>query len=682
MRRHIRNIGIMAHIDAGKTTLTERILFNTGQLHTIGEVHKGTAEMDWRDIEKKHGITISAAATSCNWKDHTVTIIDTPGHVDFTIEVERSLRVLDSAIAVFSAVSGVEPQTETVWRQANKFKIPRICFINKMDCIGADFFRSVEMIREQLSANPLVLQLPMGFENSFNGIIDLLTMSAFIWKQDSNVPMEIAVPSEFLNDAHLYRKKLIEQLVEIDNNAMEIYLDDENNLKESDLLNLVRKGCIEQFFTPVLCGSAFRNIGIQTLLDAVVNYCPAPNDCPAIEGLDCLSGDVIKLTSSESGPLIALAFKVQMSRFGALTFIRLYTGKIVKGMSIANTTKGQKERISRIVQMHANDQIEVQDAVAGDIVAVTGLKITSSGDTLSDQSNQVILPGLKPPEPVIEAVIEPNSAIDQEKMSLALSQIAKEDPSLRISSDTETGQTLVRGMGELHLEILVESLLDEHDVNVSIGQPRVAYREAITERSEIVYTHRKQDGGAGQFANIKIVFEPIAEGKSGLVFENKIVGGAIPKEYIPSIEKALKQSLQEGVLASYPMLGLRATLIDGSYHKQDSSGLAFELAARKAYQLGVAKANPTLLEPVMKVEVNTPSEYLGSIIGDMNARRGVICETQVQANGHDIIAYVPLSNMFGYVNRLRTLSRGRATFTMQFNQYSVMPKNIVDDVLA
>lgn len=682
MRRFIRNIGIMAHIDAGKTTLTERILYNTGRLHSIGEVHKGTAEMDWREIEKKHGITISAAATSCEWDDHMITIIDTPGHVDFTIEVERSLRVLDSAVAVFSAVSGVEPQSETVWRQADKFEVPRLCFINKMDCIGADFTRSVQMIREQLSANPLIIQLPMGHENNFNGIIDLLSMTALVWENGSHLPTQIEVPEEFLVNAKKHRLKLIEELIELDNEAMEVYLNDENALEESDLRKLIRKGCIEKAFTPVLCGSAFQNIGIQALLDAIVNYCPSPMDCPLVEGMECQSDEVIEISSLEDSPLIALAFKVQMSRFGALTFVRIYAGKLSKGMSVANTSKGKKERINRIVRMHANDQTEVQEAIAGDIVAITGLKVTGSGDTLCDQTRQILLPGLSSPEPVIEAVIEPKAASDQEKMSIALSFIGREDPSLQICSDPETGQTLVKGMGELHLDILVESLQEEHGVHVSIGQPRVAYRETITRRSEITHKHRKQDGGAGQYAVVKFIFEPVPEGETGLIFENKIIGGAIPKEFIPSIENALKQSLQQGVLAEYPMIGLRAILVDGSYHKQDSSGLAFEIATRTAFKLGLAKANPALLEPMMKVEVHTPSDYLGSLIGDLNMRRGIISSSEAQNNGHEIIAYVPLVNMFGYVNKLRTLSRGRATFNMKFERYSLLPKNIADQLLA
>ncbi len=681
MKHTIRNIGIMAHVDAGKTTLTERILYNAGRLHKVGDVHKGTAEMDWRDLEKKHGITISAAATTCQWKDNAITIIDTPGHVDFTIEVERSLHVLDAAIAVFSAVSGVEPQSETVWRQADKFNVPRICFINKMDSLGADFMACVRMIEGRLSAKPLILQLPIGSEDKFEGVIDLLSMKAFIWEIDNHEPIERDIPDEYLELADLHRNQLLEQLVQNDLKVLEIYLDDSNRLELTDLKRLVRSGCINQTFTPVLCGSAFKNIGVQGLLDAIVDYCPSPEDRPAVKGKCLKTGEVTIHPPDKDQPLVALAFKVQMTRYGPLTFIRIYSGTMHKGMQVMNTVNHSIERISRIVQMHANTQTEIDQAVAGDIIAVTGLKNTSSGDTLSNTGNPVVLAGLTRPEPVIEAVIEPKTSADQKKMSLALNTIAREDPSLRLSTDPETGQTLVSGMGELHLNILVESLMEEYNVNVTIGAPRVAFRETITEKSDIDYTHKKQEGGLGQFARIRLIFEPAGETDTGLVFENRITGGVIPREYIPAVEKGLKNSLNEGVLAGYPVIGLKATLIDGAWHDKDSSGLAFETAAKKAYRLGLKKAQPVLLEPMMKVEVSTPSDYMGSLIGDLNSRRGTISATDATGNHCQITAIVPLANMFGYVNTLRSLSSGRATFTMQFDQYSRTPKAIAQVLL-
>ncbi len=681
MKHTIRNIGIMAHVDAGKTTLTERILYNTGRLHKIGDVHKGTAEMDWRDLEKKHGITISAAATTCEWKDNIITIIDTPGHVDFTIEVERSLRVLDAAIAVFSAVSGVEPQSETVWRQADKFNVPRICFINKMDSMGADFKACIKMIEERLSATPLILQLPIGSEETFHGVIDLLSMKAFLWEEGNHEPCEMEIPEDYLEQASLYREYLLEQLVQEDINILEVYLNDRDKLKNTDLSKLIRSGCIKQSFTPVLCGSAFKNIGIQNLLDAIVDYCPAPEDCDAVEGRCLKTGKTINHQPDADHSLVALAFKVQMTRYGPLTFVRIYSGTIQKGMQVMNTTEGSTERISRIVQMNANNQTEVQRAVAGDIIAVTGLKSTNSGDTLSGVRHQFVLAGLTKPEPVIEAVIEPTTSVDYEKMSLALATIAREDPSLRLNTDPETGQTLVSGMGELHLNILVESLIEEHNVNVTIGAPRVAFRETITEKAEIDYTHKKQDGGLGQYARVRLIFKPTGETETGLIFENRITDGAIPKEYIPAVEKGLKNSLHEGVLAGYPMIGLRATLVDGAWHKNDSSGLAFEIATKKAYRSGLQKAKPVLLEPMMKVEVSTPSDYLGTLIGDLNSRRGSIQATDATGSQFQITANVPLANMFGYVNTLRSLSSGRATFTMQFDQYSRTPKAIAKEYL-
>lgn len=681
MKRTIRNIGIMAHVDAGKTTLTERILYNTGRLHKIGDVHTGNTEMDWRDLEKKHGITISAAATSCEWKDATITIIDTPGHVDFTIEVERSLRVLDAAVAVFSAVSGVEPQSETVWRQADKFNVPRICFINKMDSMGADFTACVTMIRDRLDAKPLVLQLPIGAEADFKGIIDLVSMKAFKWETDDNEPVETPVPPGLLSEAETLREQLLEQLVQEDFNALEVYFDDRAKLKTADLVRLIRLGCIRQSFTPVLCGSAYKNIGIQNLLDAIADYCPAPEDCNAVESRNLKTGEIIQHRPEKDEPLVALAFKVQMTKYGPLTFIRLYSGRITKGQTVINTTEDTTERISRIVQMHANSQTEIDQAVAGDIIAVTGLKNTGSGDTLCSPKHKVLLSGLSKPEPVIEAVIEPKTSIDQKKMSQALATITREDPSLRLGSDPETGQTLISGMGELHLEILVESLMEEYNVEVTLGQPRVAFCETITKATEIDYTHKKQDGGAGQWARVKLLFEPIEDTETGLIFENKITGGAIPKEYIPSVEKGLKASMTEGVLAGYPMNGLRATLVDGAFHSNDSSGLAFEQAARRAYKAALPKARPALLEPVMKVEVNTPADHMGSIIGDLNSRRGIIIATDATGNTSQITAHVPLANMFGYVNTLRSISSGRATFTMQLDHYARVPGGIAESYM-
>jgi elongation factor G len=683
----VRNIGVMAHVDAGKTTLTERILFAAGRLHKMGEVHNGAAEMDWRDLEKKHGITISAAATYCSWGGCEITIIDTPGHVDFTIEVERSLRILDSAIALFSAVSGVQPQSETVWRQADRFGAPRLCFINKMDQQGADFWRTVGEIRDRLGGRPLVAQIPIGAEAGFRGVIDLVTMTALLWETENAPPVVAPIPDALRPEAEMRRRQMIEALAETDDKALALYLEEDvHAFDETRLKALIRKACVSGQVSPVLCGSAYRNIGVQPLLDAVASYCPAPTDRPPVEGANPATGAIETREASETAPLAAMVSKVQMSRFGALTFVRVYSGRMVRGMQALNATTGKPERIGRLLRMHADKETEVDEAVAGDIIAVAGLKGTRSGDALCDPAHPILLGGFVCPEPVIEAVIEPRQAADHERLSQTLANMAREDPSLRVAVDPETGQTLVSGMGELHLAICVESLKEEHNVEAIIGAPRVAYREAITASAEVEHTLRKQNGGVGQFAKVRLRFAPAAADETGLAFENRTVGGVLPAGFVSAVEKSLRLALQEGGLAGYPVIGLRATLLDGAFHARDSSAGDFEIAARAAFKEAFMQAEPALLEPIMRVEITMPGECMGGVIGDLQARRGSVLGQDARGEGlaavHVVEANVPLANMFGYVGALRSLSQGRAQFTMQFARYAPVPKRESAQIVA
>ncbi|KIJ89310.1 elongation factor G [Rickettsia asembonensis] len=689
---HIRNIGICAHIDAGKTTTTERILYYTGKSHKIGEVHEGGATMDWMEQEQERGITITSAATTCRWQDKIINIIDTPGHVDFTIEVERSLRVLDGAVAVFDGVAGVEPQSETVWRQADKYNVPRMCFVNKMDRMGADFYRCVEMIKDRLGAKPLVIQLPVGIEENFKGIIDLVKMKAVIWKDESLGAeyFEEDIPADMKDKAEEYRAKLLDTVVELDDHIMEKYLSGEE-VTEEEIKRLIRKGTISAAFYQVLCGSAFKNKGVQPLLDAVVDFLPSPIDIGIVKGMEVSTGEEKDLPISITEPFSALAFKIMNDPFvGSLTFIRIYSGKITSGSTVINTVKNKREKIGRMLLMHANNREDVKEASAGNIVALAGLKDTTTGDTLSDMDKQVILERMEFPEPVIELAVEPKSTADQEKMGLALSRLAAEDPSFRVSTDHETGQTVIKGMGELHLEIIIDRMRREFKVEANIGAPQVAYRETITKACEIDYTHKKQSGGAGQFARVKIIFEPLKEVKDlkdedknkTFVFESKIVGGAVPKEYIPGVEKGLNNIRETGVIAGYPMIDFKATLVDGAFHDVDSSVLAFEIAAKAAFREGMPKGNPKLLEPIMKVEVITPDEYMGDIIGDLNSRRGQIQSMDPRGNAQVVTANVPLAEMFGYVNTLRSLSQGRAQFSMTFSHYDQVPSQVADIIKA
>ena len=678
-----RNIGICAHIDAGKTTTTERILYYTGKSHKIGEVHEGGATMDWMEQEQERGITITSAATTCYWNGRRINIIDTPGHVDFTIEVERSLRVLDGAVAVFDGVAGVEPQSETVWRQADKYSVPRMCFINKMDRMGANFYRCVDMIKDRLGAVPLVTQLPIGIEENFKGLIDLIKMKAIIWK-DENLGAEYfyeEIPSDLAETAKKYRAELLDMAAETDDVILEKYLSGAE-LTEIEIKTAIRKGTISGKFVPILCGSAFKNKGVQPLLDAVVDFLPSPLDIDKVEGIDIDTGEKKDFKVSVSGPFSALAFKVMTDPFvGSLTFVRVYSGKIQSGTTIINTVKDQKERVGRMLLMHANEREDIKEAVAGDIVALAGLKNTTTGDTLCDIDNQIILERMEFPDPVIELSVEPKSTADQEKMSLALSRLAAEDPSFRVSTNQETGQTVIKGMGELHLEIIVDRMRREFKVEANVGAPQVAYRETITKSCEIDYTHKKQSGGAGQFARVKIIFEPQESG-AGFVFESKIIGGAIPREFIPGVEKGLNNIRDTGVVAGYPMIDFKATLIDGAFHDVDSSVLAFEIAAKAAFREGMPKGGPKLLEPIMKVEVVTPNEYMGDIIGDLNSRRGQMQSMDPRGNAQVIIANVPLAEMFGYVNNLRSLSQGRSQYSMEFSHYDQVPLHISETIKA
>ena len=676
-----RNIGIMAHIDAGKTTCTERVLYYTGKSYKIGEVHDGNAVMDWMEQEQERGITITSAATTCFWRDHRINIIDTPGHVDFTIEVERSLRVLDSAVAVFDSVAGVEPQSETVWRQADKYGVPRICFINKMDRVGADFHRCVRMFRERLGAKPLVLQLPIGNEADFVGVVDLLRMKGIVWK-DESLGAEYAfedIPADLLDEALEAREALIETAVEMDDAAMEAYLEGQEPDEET-LVRCIRKGTVKGLFVPVLCGTAFKNKGVQPLLDAIVDYMPAPTDVESIKGVKAGTDTPIERHNTDDEPFAALAFKVMADSFvGSLTFIRIYSGVVTSGMQIRNTTKDKRERVGRMLLMHANSREEVQEARAGDIVALAGLKETTTGDTLCDPSAQVVLERMEFPDPVIEIAVEPKSKADQEKMGVALQRLAAEDPSFQVATDSESGQTVIKGMGELHLEILVDRMKREFKVEANVGQPQVAYRETIGKSTQIDYTHKKQTGGSGQYARVQFRFEP-GESGTGVVFENSVVGGSVPREYIPGVEKGIKAAAQTGVLCGYPVTDIKVTLFDGASHDVDSSVMAFEIATRAAFREGLQKSSPVLLEPMMKVEVVTPEEYMGDIIGDLNSRRGQVSGMDQRANARIIDAIVPLANMFGYVSTLRSMSQGRAQFTMHFSHYAEVPHQVSEQV--
>jgi len=678
-----RNIGIMAHIDAGKTTTTERVLYYTGRSYKLGEVHDGTATMDWMEQEQERGITITSAATTCFWRDHRVNIIDTPGHVDFTIEVERSLRVLDGAVAVFDSVGGVEPQSETVWRQADKYGVPRICFVNKMDRVGADYYRCIEMMKERLGAKPVVMQLPVGEESNFVGVVDLLRMRAVIWKDETlGAEFEFGeIPHELKDKARQYHEQLVELAVEHDDTAMEAYLEGKAPDVET-LLRCVRKGTVSGAIVPVLCGSAFKNKGVQPLLDAVVDFLPSPMDIPPVKGEDVKSHAALTRRAADDEPFSALAFKIMTDPFvGSLTFARIYSGKLQSGTAVLNSTKDNRERIGRMLQMHANHREDIKEAYAGDIVALAGLKATTTGDTLCDMAKPIVLERMEFPEPVIEVAVEPKSKGDQEKMGVALARLADEDPSFRVTTDQESGQTVIKGMGELHLEIIVDRMRREFKVEANVGAPQVAYRETITKTIEHDYTHKKQTGGSGQFARVKIRFEPLPPG-SGFQFENDVVGGAVPREYVPGVEKGLKAARESGVLAGFPMIDFKATLIDGAYHDVDSSALAFEIAARACYREGIERARPVLLEPIMRVEVVTPEDYMGDVIGDLNSRRGHIQGMDARGNAHVINAMVPLANMFGYVNNLRSMSQGRATYTMHFDHYAQVPQAVADEVRA
>ncbi len=676
-----RNIGIMAHIDAGKTTTTERILYYTGVNHKIGETHDGAATMDWMEQEQERGITITSAATTCYWKGHRVNIIDTPGHVDFTVEVERSLRVLDGAITVFDSVAGVEPQSETVWRQADKYGVPRICFCNKMDRTGANFYRCLDMIVDRLGARPMAIQLPIGAEDEFRGIIDLLEMKAIVYTGNTaDSPIEITdIPADLKDKAEEYHNQLVEMAVEQDEQAMEDYLEGKEVSIET-LKKCIRKGTLAQDFVPVLCGTAFKNKGVQPLLDAVIEYLPSPVDIPAIEGTKPGTEDVLLRKPSDNEPLSALAFKIMNDPFvGSLTFTRIYSGVMNAGSYVYNSVKDKKERVGRMLLMHANKREDLKEAYAGDIIALAGLKDTTTGDTLCDSSNPIVLENMVFPDPVIELAVEPKTKVDVEKMGLALARLAMEDPSFKVSSDPESGQTIIKGMGELHLDIIVDRLKREFKVEANIGDPQVAYRETITKACDIEYTHKKQSGGAGQFARVKIKFEP-TEDHTGFEFINTVVGGNVPKEYIPGVEKGLRSAMDTGVLAGYPVTGVKCNLYDGAYHEVDSNVMCFEIAARAAFREGMRQADAKLLEPVMKVEVVTPEEYMGDIIGDLNSRRGMVNGMDQRGNARVVNAFVPLANMFGYVNTLRSLSQGRAQFTMQFDHYAEVPRDIAETI--
>ena len=676
-----RNIGIMAHIDAGKTTTTERILYYTGKSHKIGEVHDGAATMDWMEQEQERGITITSAATTCFWNDHRINIIDTPGHVDFTIEVERSLKVLDGAVAVFDGVAGVEPQSETVWRQADKYKVPRICFVNKLDRTGADFFRCVDMIKDRLGAKPLCLQIPIGIEASLSGVVDLVKMKAQIWKNEAlGAEWEYKdIPDDLKELSQKYRTELVEMAVEQDEKLMESYLNGDE-IKEEDLVKCIRKGTLNFSFVPITTGSAFKNKGVQPLLDSVINYLPSPIDIGSIKGTKPGSEDEVEMKFDDGAGFSALAFKVANDPFvGSLTFIRIYSGTIKTGTGIYNSSKEKEERVGRMLLMHANSREDIKEANAGDIVALAGLKYTITGHTLCDEEKPVLLEPMEFPDPVIEIAVEPKTKADQEKMGEALGRLAKEDPSFRVTSDEESGQTIIKGMGELHLDIIVDRMKREFKVEANVGAPQVAYRETLQNASEFEYTHKKQSGGAGQFAKVKLLVEPQEPGK-GREVESKIKGGSIPKEFIPGVEKGIETVSDGGILAGFPMIDYKVTILDGLHHDVDSSVLAFELAGRACFKEACTRGTLKLLEPVMRVEVVTPEDYMGDVIGDLNSRRGQISTQEQRGNATVITAMVPLANMFGYINSLRSMSQGRAQYSMFFDHYSKVPQNVQDEV--
>ena len=682
-----RNIGIMAHIDAGKTTTTERILYYTGINYKIGEVHEGAATMDWMPQEQERGITITSAATKTSWRDHTINIIDTPGHVDFTVEVERSLRVLDGAVAVYDAVAGVEPQTEQVWRQADKYGVPRICFVNKMDRTGANFFRTVDMIRERLNATPLVVQLPWGVEADFVGVIDLVQMKGLRWtSEDKGASYEtVEIPAELADEAATWRATLLETLAENDEQVLEAYLGGEE-LSVDELKAGIRRATIARALTPVLCGTAFKNKGVQPMLDAVVDYLPSPLDIPSINGT-ALDGEAEVLRHADQNePFAALAFKVQTDQhLGKLTYIRVYSGKLDAGSPVLNSTKDRKERVGKIYQMHANKREERQGVGAGEIVAVNGLKQTTTGDTLSDSDKPVILESMTFPEPVIQVAIEPRTKGDQEKLGTAIQKLAEEDPTFQVHNDEETGQTIIAGMGELHLEVLVDRMRREFKVEANIGKPQVAYRETVRKKVEKVeYTHKKQTGGSGQFARVVIDLEPLTDGADGATYEfvNKVTGGRVPKEYIPSVDQGAQEAMQYGILAGYPLVDVKVTLTDGAYHEVDSSEMAFKIAGSMAFKEAARKASPALLEPMMAVEVVTPEDYMGDVIGDLNSRRGMIQAMEERGGARVVRALVPLSEMFGYVGDLRSRTQGRASYTMVFDSYAEVPANVAKEIIA
>ena len=678
-----RNIGIMAHIDAGKTTVTERILYYTGVTYKIGEVHEGTAVMDWMVQEQERGITITSAATTCFWKDNRINIIDTPGHVDFTIEVERSLRVLDGAVALFDAVAGVEPQSETVWRQADKYHVPRIAFINKMDRMGADFFMSVKSMIDRLGATPVPVQIPIGSEERYRGSVDLVNMKAYVYDDETLGAKydETSIPEELMPIAIEYREKMLEALSDVDDSIMDKYLAGQE-IRPEDIIAALRKGAIGLKITPVLCGSAFKNKGVQQLLDAIIWYLPCPTDVPPVVGKEPGTGNDIVRKVSDEEPFAAIAFKIMTDPFvGQLTFLRVYSGSILSGSYIYNSTKDVKERVGRLLKMHANKREDVKEIFAGDIVAAVGLRSTLTGDTLCDADHPVILESMEFPEPVISVAIEPKTKADQEKLSIALGKLAQEDPSFKVSFDEETGQTIISGMGELHLDIIVDRLLREFKVGANVGKPQVAYRETVRQKTKAEGKFVRQSGGRGQYGHVMIELEPLGPG-GGFEFSNKVVGGSIPKEYISAVEKGAKEALENGILAGYPVVDVKVTLFDGSYHEVDSSEMAFKIAGSMAFKNAAAKASPVLLEPIMEIEVVTPEEYMGDVIGDLNSRRGRIQSMNQRSNVRIISAQVPLSSMFGYATDLRSKTQGRATYTMQFSHYEEVPKNISEDIVT
>ncbi|PYN80654.1 MAG: elongation factor G [Candidatus Rokuibacteriota bacterium] len=680
-----RNIGIMAHIDAGKTTTTERILYYTGRSYKIGEVHEGTATMDWMVQEQERGITITSAATTCFWRDCRVNIIDTPGHVDFTVEVERSLRVLDGAVAILDAVSGVEPQTETVWRQADKYQVPRIVYVNKMDRVGADYYRCLDMLRERLGAHPVAIQIPIGREDQYRGLVDLINQIGLVWNDDDDTLgkeyTQIEIPADMVDEVKEYREKMIEGLAEVDEHLMEKYVHG-GAITPAELMAAVRKGTISMKLFPVLCGASFKNKGVQPLLDAVIDCLPSPQDIPPVQGINPETKEPEERPADDDAPFAALAFKIMNDQHvGQLVFLRVYSGTLEAGSGVYNSTKDKKERVGRLLRMHANKKEEIEAVASGDIAAAIGLKLTTTGDTLCDADQPIVLESMTFPEPVIAVAIEPKTRADEEKLGVSLSRLALEDPTFRVTSDEETSQTLIHGMGELHLEIIVDRLLREFKVEANVGKPQVAYRETIRKHAEAQGRYVRQTGGRGQYGDVYLEVEPNEAGK-GFEFENKIVGGTIPREYIPAVEKGIREALDTGVLAGYPMVDIRVMLTDGSYHDVDSSEMAFKIAASMGFKEACRKAKPVLLEPVMDVEVVTPEEYMGAIVGDLNSRRGRIASMEARGTSQVIRASVPLGQMFGYATEMRSMTQGRATYTMQFARYEEVPPSVAEEIMA